>query len=126
MKKYFHHFVAQLVPVFILFVFCPSAGAQDPDGGYVSRKEYEELKQKLLAVERKLENIEREKTVAKSAPSPAASPAPRAEGAFKQPVESTPSLEELVLGTTKFHIAGYAESTFEAQKLHLIRSFSGN
>jgi len=120
MKKYFHHFIAHLVPVFILCVLCPSAGAQDPEGGYVSRKEYEELKQQMLALKKELESIKKEKTaVATPAASPAGSPAPPAESPFKQPVSATSSIEDLILGTTKFHIAGYAESTFEAQNRNI-------
>ncbi len=113
----------------VLFLLAaPSLRAEDAgSGGYVSRKEYEELKQEMLALKKELAAIKKEKATAAANPAtlPAASPAPAAEAPFKQPVTATSSIEDLILGTTKFHIAGYAESTFEAQN-HSISSFEAS
>ena len=104
---------AATVSFIILLGFPGSfAHAQSAPSDYVSRKEYEELKQQMLAMKKELESIKKEKTAAAT---PAASPAPPAAGPYKETVAPTNSLDELILGTTKFHIAGYAETTFEAQ-----------
>lgn len=111
-----------------LFLTDPSKarGQNAASSGYVSRKEYDELKQEMLALKKELAAIKKEKTAAaKPAASPAASPAPPAEAPFNQPVTATGSVEDLILGTTKFHIAGYGETTFEAQN-HAISSFEAS
>jgi hypothetical protein len=128
MKKHHLYFHAAFLSSALFLIATPNARGQDAaSSGYVSRKEYEELKQEMLALKKELATIKKEKatTAAKPAPSPAASPAPPAEAPFKQPVSATSSIEDLILGTTKFHIAGYAESTFEAQN-HSISSFEAS
>jgi hypothetical protein len=109
-----------------------SARAQDTTAdGYVTRKEYDELKAELLAMKKELDALKKEKTVApkrESSESPAvASTALKPEGPEGQVVdhshkEITPTVARPVaasldslLGTTKFLLAGWAEGMFEAR-----------
>jgi hypothetical protein len=127
MKKFSHHLVADLVTALILFLLSASAYAQDPEGGYVSRKEYEELKQEMLALKKELDSLKKEKATAST--QNAEQPPPRTAGPSEESHKATaePSaVPELpILGTTKFHIAGDAEATFEAQN-RSISTFSAS
>jgi hypothetical protein len=126
-NKYFHRFVASLVAALVLFVFTASAHAQDPEGGYVSRKEYEELKQEMLALKKELESVKKEKATAstqepKQPAPPSAEPNEEAHKAVAEP-SVPPQLP--ILGTTKFFITGDMEGTFEARN-RSISTFSAS
>ena len=105
--------------------------AQDetPDG-YVTRKEYEELKTQLLAMKKELDTLKKEKEVAprqKDRESQSvAGTAPKRETAEGQaiadvhkqvaPEVTLPVVQpEGLLGTTKFLLAGWADGMFEAR-----------
>jgi hypothetical protein len=109
-----------------------SARAQDTTtDGFVTRKEYDELKAELLAMKKELDALKKEKTVApkrETSESPAvASTASKPEGPEDQVVddsqkEVTPTVArpfaqslDSLLGTTKFLLAGWAEGMFEAR-----------
>jgi len=109
-----------------------SARAQDTTtDGFVTRKEYDELKAELLAMKKELDALKKEKTVApkrETSESPAvASTASKPEGPEGQVVddsqkEVTPTVAQpfaqsldSLLGTTKFLLAGWAEGMFEAR-----------
>jgi len=109
-----------------------SARAQDTTtDGFVTRKEYDELKAELLAMKKELDALKKEKTVApkrETSESPAvASTASKPEGPEGQVVddsqkEVTPTVArpfaqslDSLLGTTKFLLAGWAEGMFEAR-----------
>jgi len=95
-----------------------------PDG-YVTRKEYEELKAQMLAMKKELDAIRKEK---EAAPKQQASRNQAVSDAHKQvaaeivPAEAeaqpavAPSVQpQALLGTTKFLLAGWAEGMFEAR-----------
>ena len=105
--------------------------AQDetPDG-YVTRKEYEELKTQLLAMKKELDTLKKEREVAprqKDRESQSvADTAPKRETAEGQTIadvhkEVAPEVTlpvvqpEGLLGTTKFLLAGWADGMFEAR-----------
>src|SRR5205814_979369 len=118
-----------------LLTMAPAAlRAQDetPDG-YVTRKEYEELKTQMLAMKKELDALKKEKgevSKQESAESHAVADvqkqvAPKQQNAESQVTgdmhkeviaEAAPSLAELeasLLGTTKFLLAGWAEAMYE-------------
>ena len=115
-----------------LLTMAPAAlRAQDetPDG-YVTRKEYEELKTQLLAMKKELDTLKKEKEVAprqKDRESQSvAGTAPKRETAEGQaiadvhkqvaPEVTLPVVQpEGLLGTTKFLLAGWADGMFEAR-----------
>jgi hypothetical protein len=109
-----------------------SAHAQDTTkDGFVTRKEYDELKAELLAMKKELDALKKEKAVApkreSSGSQAVASTAPKPESPEGQVVddshkEVTPTVARPVaqsldslLGTTKFLLAGWAEGMFEAR-----------
>src|SRR5438046_4581982 len=97
-----------------LFAFVsPVVRAEDAAGQYVSRQEYEELKAELLAMKKELAGLKK----ARHAESNQESPKSQAAAAESAKVVTPPSapLEESILGTTKFHMAGFGTSTFEAR-----------
>src|SRR5260370_182660 len=114
----------------------PIARAQEPTtDGYVTRKEYDELKAQMLAMKKELDALKQEKGAEpkqENVESHAVADvhkqvAPKQENAASQPTAdiptavpatTTPSVAELeasLLGTTKFLIAGWAEGMFEAR-----------
>ncbi len=115
-----------------LLTMAPAAlRAQDetPDG-YVTRKEYEELKTQLLAMKKELDTLKKEREVAprqKDRESQSvADTAPKRETAEGQaiadvhkqvaPEVTLPVVQpEGLLGTTKFLLAGWADGMFEAR-----------
>jgi hypothetical protein len=117
MKKIRHYYLAAVIQSALLAAASPVARAQDATTeGYVTRKEYEELKTQLLVMKKELDALKKEKGVA-----------PKRESAEGQAVadmhkEVAPEVappvvepEGPMLGTTKFYIAGWTEGMFEAR-----------
>ena len=105
-----------MAAVLVGAVFAPASPvvrAQDATGGYVSRKEYEELKVEMLAMKKELASLKR----AKGAESIQESPKSEAAAAdmHKEVATTAAPPPEASLGTTKFDIAGYGVGMFEAR-----------
>ena len=112
MKKTWHYYLAAVIQSALLAVASPVARAQDATGGYVSRKEYEELKAEMLAMKKELASLKK----AKRAESNQESAKDQAAADMHKEV-AAPAVEPLApaLGTTKFHIAGFGVGMFEAR-----------
>jgi hypothetical protein len=122
-------FSAAIIQAALLTIAAPVARAQDTAGdGYVTRKEYDELKAQLLAMKKELDALKNEKaaapkresseshTVAATAPQQESIGSQAIPGAYKQVAPEIPLVQsEGLLGTTKFLIAGWAEGMFEAR-----------
>ncbi len=129
-------YLAALVQAAFLMIGSPVARAQDPTtDGYVTRKEYEELKAQMLAMKKELDALKQEKGAGPKQESVEGHAvadvhkqvAPKQENAESQAsadmhkevtTTTTPSVAELeasLLGTTKILIAGWAEGMFEAR-----------
>src|SRR5438445_12367550 len=105
-----HYYLAAIIQSAVLILASSVARAQDPaTDGYVTRKEYEELKSQMLAMKKELDALKKEK----GAPA-------KQETAESQAVADThkqvttevapPVVQpEGLLGTTKFLLAGWAE-----------------
>jgi hypothetical protein len=119
---------AAIIQAALLTIASPVARAQDTTtDGYVTRKEYEELKDQLLAMKKELDALKKEKAVApkrESSESQAvADTAPKQDSPGSQAVGDShkqialPVAESVgsLLGTTKFLLAGWAEGMFEAR-----------
>ena len=119
---------AAIIQAALLTIASPVARAQDTTtDGYVTRKEYEELKDQLLAMKKELDALKKEKAVApkrESSESQAvADTAPKQDSPGGQAVGdlhkqiALPVAESVgsLLGTTKFLLAGWAEGMFEAR-----------
>src|SRR5437667_3824795 len=102
-----------LLQVALFALLSPVVRAEDAAGGYVSRQEYEELKAELLTMKKELASLKK----ARPAESNQESPKSQATAAESDKVVKPPvaPLEEPILGTTKFHIAGFGTGTFEAR-----------
>ena len=108
--------VVVIVTVLLLVVLSPTVRAEDTSGGYVTRKEYEELKAEMLALKKELAGMKKEKHAAveeKAEDETAAD-------LHKQVLEPAVAEEKVVaeqkepaIGTTNFHIAGFGVGTFE-------------
>jgi hypothetical protein len=112
--------LAAIIQTALLIMASPVARAQDTTtDGYVTIKEYEELKVQMLAMKKELEALKKEKGAA-----------PRQERVESQAVadvhkQVAPEVAQEVplplvqpeglLGTTKFLLAGWAEGMFEAR-----------
>src|ERR1700751_4142272 len=58
-----HYYLAAIIQSTVLIMASPPARAEDPTtDGYVTRKEYEELKAQLLAMKNELDAIKKEKS----------------------------------------------------------------
>ena len=64
MKQMRHCYLAVLLPSAMFALYSPVVRAQDASGGYVSRKEYEELKAEMLAMKKELDTLKKEREVA--------------------------------------------------------------
>src|SRR6476619_836690 len=115
--KNVHRLVLRYLTAVALFALSASAPAQDPGGGYVSRKEYEELKQQMLALKKELDALKKERTTVAAQKTPEQAPAtPKATGESGKAVAEPFSMPQLpTLGTTKILITGDMEATFEAR-----------
>jgi len=116
MKRIRHYYLAAIIQSALLAAASPVARAQNATtDGYVTRKEYEELKAQMLAMKKELEALKKEKDAV-----------PKQESAEGQavadmhkevaPAAAPPVVEPEgpMLGTTKFYLAGWAEGMFEA------------
>src|SRR5437660_11025899 len=110
MKTNRHYYLAAVIQSALLAVASPVARAQDATtDGYVTRKEYEELKAQMLAMKKELDAIKKEKGAI-----------PKQESAEGQAIadmhkEVAPPVVEPegpMLGTTKFYISGRGEGVF--------------
>jgi len=129
-------YLAAIFQAAFLMIGSPVARAQDPTtDGYVTRKEYEELKAQMLAMKKELDALKQEKGAGPKQESVEGHAvadvhkqvAPKQENAESQAsadmhkevtTTTTPSVAELeasLLGTTKILIAGWAEGMFEAR-----------
>jgi hypothetical protein len=113
MKLTRHYFLAALLQGAVFALASPVVRAEDATGGYVSRKEYEELKAEMLAMKKELASLKK----AKHTESDQENPKSQAAAADTDKVVATPvaPLQEPMLGTTKFHIGGFGTGTFEAR-----------
>jgi hypothetical protein len=128
--------LAAIIQAALLIIVSPLARAQDTTtDGYVTRKEYEELKVQMLAMKKELDALKKEREAApkqESVESHAVADvhkqvAPKQENAESQAAgdmhkevasEVAPPVVESegsLLGTTKFLLAGWAEGMFEAR-----------
>jgi hypothetical protein len=139
-------YLAAIVQTALLIIASPVARAQDTTtDGYVTRKEYEELKAQMLAMKKELDAIKKEKEAAakqESVESHAVADihkevVPKRENAEGEATGDmhkevttnvTPSVAELeasLLGTTKFLLAGWAEGMYE-QRNGQVSTFSAS
>src|SRR5207249_4391575 len=139
-------FLAALIQAALLTIASPTARAQEPTtDGYVTRKEYEELKGQMLAMKKELEALKKEKGQVSKQESLEShvvadvqkQVAPKQQNAESQATgdmhkeviaEAAPSLAELeasLLGTTKFLLAGWAEAMYE-QRNGQVSTFSAS
>ena len=139
-------YLAAIVQTALLIIASPVARAQDTTtDGYVTRKEYEELKAQMLAMKKELDTIKKEKEAAtkqESVESHAVADihkevVPKRENAEGEATGDmhkevttnvTPSVAELeasLLGTTKFLLAGWAEGMYE-QRNGQVSTFSAS
>jgi len=139
-------FLAALIQAALLTIASPAARAQEPTtDGYVTRKEYEELKAQMLAMKKELEALKKEKgevSKQESLESHAVADvqkqvAPKQQNAESQTAgdmhkevtaEAAPPLAELeasLLGTTEFLLAGWAEAMYE-QRNGQVSTFSAS
>jgi hypothetical protein len=130
----------------LLAIAFPAARAQEPTtDGYVTRKEYEDLKAEMLAMKKELDALKKEKgevSKQESHESHAVADgqkqvAPKQQNAESQApgdmhkevvTEAAPSLaglEASLLGTTKFLLAGWAEGMYE-QRNGQVSTFSAS
>jgi hypothetical protein len=116
---------AAIIQAALLTIAPPVVRAQDttPDG-YVTRKEYEELKTQMLAMKKELDAIKKERETAPKQESSQTQGvadvhkqvAPEIVPAAVRSEIALPSVQpEGLLGTTKFLLAGWAEGMFEAR-----------
>ena len=127
-------FLAALIQAALLAIASLTARAQEPTtDGYVTRKEYEDLKAQMLAMKKELDALKKEKgepskqerseshavaDVQKQVtPKQQTAESQATEDMHKEVVaEAGPSLaglEASLLGTTKFLLAGWAEAMYE-------------
>jgi hypothetical protein len=125
MKTIRQFYLAMVIPSVLLTTAPAVVRAQDgtPEG-YVTRKEYEELKAQMLAMKKELDAMKKER---EAPPKQASSQsqavadmhkqvAPETASSPVQPEVVLPSVQpEGLLGTTKFLLAGWAEGMFEAR-----------
>jgi phosphoenolpyruvate-protein kinase (PTS system EI component) len=129
-------YLAAIIQAALLTIASPVAHAQETTtDGYVTRKEYEELKAQLLAMKKELDALRKERAVAPKRESSEGQAIadvhkeviPKQENAESHAdedmheevtanvVPSVTKLEASLLGTTKFLLAGWAEGIFEAR-----------
>src|SRR6266478_1061400 len=135
MKKIRHYCLAAIIQGTLLTVGSLAAHAEDATtDGYVTRKEYEELKVQMLAMKKELDALKTEGETAqkqgnvhgqaiaesrKEVVPPESSQGQAAADRHKQVATEAPppivEAEGSLLGTTKFLLAGWAEGMFEAR-----------
>jgi len=130
MKNIRHYFLAAIIQSAMLIVASANAHAEEATtDGYVTRKEYEELKSQMLAMKKELDSLKKEREAAEKqgnaenraiVQSHKEAATPESEivtDAHKQvATEAAPPVAESaesLLGTTKFLLAGWAEAMYE-------------
>jgi hypothetical protein len=119
-------YLALLIPSALLTTAPAVVRAQNEptDGGYVTRKEYDELKAQMLAMKKELDALKKERDTSPKQESSQGQAiaethkqaAPETAPLAAQPDVALPLVQpEGLLGTTKFLLAGWAEGMFEAR-----------
>lgn len=115
MKIHSRHLIIRLLLVVLLPGLGTNVRGQPAEGDYVSRKEYEELKQQMLLLKKELDEIKRQNGMAAKPIVPPASPVARSGQEAKETASTRlpdVGLQDLIPGTSKFHLAGFADATF--------------
>src|SRR5438445_9511400 len=110
MKNIQNYYLAMIIEGALLTVASPVVRAQDTaTDGYVTRKEYEELKSQMLAMKKELDALKKEKGA--TAKQDTAERQAVADTHKQVTTEVAPPVvqPEGLLGTTKFLLAGWAE-----------------
>ncbi|PYI60027.1 MAG: hypothetical protein DMC59_04275 [Verrucomicrobia bacterium] len=135
MKRIRHYCLAAIIQGALLTVTSLVAHAEDATtDGYVTRKEYEDLKSQMLAMKKELDALKKERETAqkqgnaenqalvqshKEVAPPESSQDQAVADTHKQVATEAPppvvESEGSLLGTTKFLLAGWAEAMFEAR-----------
>jgi hypothetical protein len=116
MKDIQPYYLAVIILSALLTMASPIAYAEDATtDGYVTRKEYEELKAQMLAMKKKLEALENEKGPARKQESVEGQAVADVHKQVAPEVPLPLVQPEGLLGTTKFILAGWAEGMFEAR-----------
>jgi hypothetical protein len=134
--KIHRYYPVAIIQAALLTIASPVAQAEEPTtDGYVTRKEYEELKAQMLAMKQQLDALKKKREASPKQESSQGQAvaethkqiAPRQEKAESQVADdlhgkatgsvapSVAQLEASLLGTTKFLLAGWAEGMFEAR-----------
>jgi hypothetical protein len=134
--KIHRYYPVAIIQAVLLTIASPVAQAEEPTtDGYVTRKEYEELKAQMLAMKQQLDALKKEREASPKQESSQGQAvaethkqvAPRQENAESQVADdlhgkvtgtrapSVAQLEASLLGTIKFLLAGWAEGMFEAR-----------
>ena len=134
--KIHRYYPVAIIQAALLAIASLVAQAEEPTtDGYVTRKEYEELKAQMLAMKQQLDVLKKEREASPKQESSQGQAvaethkqvAPRQENAESQVADdlhgkvtgsvapSVAQLEASLLGTTKFLLAGWAEGMFEAR-----------
>ncbi len=144
--KSHHRYLAAIIQAALVIIACPVARAEEPTtDGYVTRKEYDELKAQLLAMKKELDALKKEKDgvpkresveshavadVQKQVAPKVQATETQAGGDLHKEVTTgaIPSIAELeasLFGTTKFVLAGWAEAMYE-QRNGQVSTFSAS
>jgi hypothetical protein len=134
--KIHRYYPVAIIQAALLAIASLVAQAEEPTtDGYVTRKEYEELKAQMLAMKQQLDALKKEREASpkqersqgQAVAETHKQVAPRQENAESQVADdlhgkvtgsvapSVAQLEASLLGTTKFLLAGWAEGMFEAR-----------
>src|SRR5438132_8033795 len=134
MRKIRRYSLAAIIQIIVLIMASSPTRAEDPTtDGYVTRKEYDELKAQLLAMKKELDALKKEKDGVpkrESVESHAVADvqkqvAPKVQATESQTggdlhkevttgaIPSIAELEASLFGTTKFVLAGWAEAMYE-------------
>jgi hypothetical protein len=144
MKNVRHYWLAAIIQGTLLTVASLGAHAEDATtDGYVTRKEYEELKVQMLAMKKELDALKKEREATqkqgnaenqaivedhKEVAPPESSQGQAVADTHKQVAEAPPPIAEAegsLLGTTKFLLAGWAEGMYE-QRNGQVSTFSAS
>ena len=117
MKKVHRCYLAAVIQTAFLIMASPIARAQNATkDGYVTRKEYEELKAQMLAMKEELDAIKKEKgAIPKQESTEGRAVADMHKEVAPEVAPPVVEPEGPMLGTTKFYLAGWAEGMFEAR-----------
>jgi hypothetical protein len=104
--------VVAVVQILLFAVVSSTARAEeDTAGGYVTRKEYEELKAEMLALKKELASVKKETHAAEGEEKAEDQAAADLHKQVLEPVVA--EQKEPPIGTTNFHISGFGVGTFE-------------